>query len=99
MEYCAPECFDPAGTYSTHSDVYSFAIIMWEIIYRQVTGKYKKPYFDVADTRAVTFMTLIVHKLKRPEIPKECPDQIRELIESSWHPVVEERPSFAELSN
>ena len=79
MEYCAPECFDPAGTYSTCSDVYSFGIVMWEIINRQITGVYQKPYFNVPDTCHVTFMNDVVRKLKRPTVSLQSSLETHEL--------------------
>lgn len=98
MEYCAPECFDPKGVYSVYSDVYSFGIIMWEIINRHLEGVYKKPYYELKNASSISLINQ-VKKLKRPEIPSNCPEKLRELMEKAWHPSPDERPTFAILCN
>jgi hypothetical protein len=30
--------------HTAKSDIYSFAIVLWELVYRLLTGKYNPPY-------------------------------------------------------
>ncbi|XP_024358945.1 uncharacterized protein [Physcomitrium patens] len=72
------------------ADVYSFAIICWEIL----TGKL--PYFDIYQTDR-----LIKDQVKagtlRPNLSKECPPKLAALIKRCWHPISHERPLFPEI--
>ena len=71
-EYCAPECFNPSGLYSEKSDVFSFAIVIWEVTVRCLFGKYVRPYLDVEDKSDVSFMNEIVRNNKRPAVSADC---------------------------
>jgi len=93
-EYCPPECFG-TDVYTPSSDVFSFAIVMWEIVVQAITGSYVPPYADVSPT---ILQHEIVQKHRRPPIPNDCPIELRELIEMSWSPRPEQRPEFAEIS-
>ena len=67
LQYCAPECFDSSQRYTSKSDVYSFAIIMWEIITKQITKNYHIPYFDF-DKSPSDFILAVTKQSKRPTV-------------------------------
>eukprot|EP00727_Mastigamoeba_balamuthi_P007139 m51a1_g3045 putative tkl protein kinase (970) ;mRNA; r:940001-943886 len=81
----APECF-MLGQYTTAADVYSFAIVVWEMITA------KEPYEDIHDLFALK--TAVVDKKKRPEIPSTCPSWLSEMLKVCWAASASRRPSF-----
>eukprot|EP00252_Welwitschia_mirabilis_P018011 TRINITY_DN40158_c0_g1_i1.p2 TRINITY_DN40158_c0_g1~~TRINITY_DN40158_c0_g1_i1.p2 ORF type:complete len:538 (-),score=92.25 TRINITY_DN40158_c0_g1_i1:2298-3911(-) len=64
-------------------DVYSFGIVLWEII----TGKI--PYEDMIPVQAAF---AVVHKNARPAIPEHCPPPIQKLMEKCWSQNPDKRP-------
>ena len=67
------------------SDVYSFAILMWEML------TLKAAYESY--TREKHYKEIVVEG-KRPKVPKSCPFVIKDLLERSWHKQPSERPTF-----
>jgi serine/threonine protein kinase len=93
-QYMAPEAFNGAYTvgYSPSIDVYSFGIVLWEILVC-------KPPFQ-------EFMEMGKHNLGRkkileenyrPEMPEWMPDPLKLLIESCWSVDANARPSFSKI--
>ncbi|EDQ92983.1 uncharacterized protein MONBRDRAFT_2266, partial [Monosiga brevicollis MX1] len=72
--WMAPEVIraEPSGM---PSDVYSFAIVLWEIVCRQV------PWQGMEATQ-VLFAVAAFNK--RPPIPQDCPANLQELIRACW---------------
>jgi len=70
------------------TDVYSFGVILWEIVTRaEFFGEEK-------------FMSNIEEKVmngERPPIPIECPFELSTLISRAWHQEPSSRPSFPEI--
>lgn len=74
--------------YTEMADVYSFAMIMWEILTRRIPFKGMN----------VIQIGLAVREQKlRPNIPSSCPPAHARLIERCWHDEAESRPSFVEI--
>jgi len=84
-QYLDPEVYN-GGTFSAASDIYSMAIIYWEILYRTLTGSYQQPYAEFKNLQYD--FQIIIQSAKehlRPNIPPNCPDSIRKLIIQCWH--------------
>ncbi|XP_033105975.1 uncharacterized protein LOC117108132 [Anneissia japonica] len=86
--WMAPELLDPAfGELSIKADVYSFGVILWEMLTRET------PYKGVG-----VFQILeCIRNSKRPEIPEYCPDPLKGLINRCWKQKPNQRPSFKEI--
>ncbi|CAM6106557.1 unnamed protein product [Calypogeia fissa] len=74
--------------FSVKADVYSFGIILWEI----VTGL--TPYEEMTTVQAAF---AVVHKHLRPQIPDNCPRPLKELMEECWAENPDKRPSFWQI--
>jgi serine/threonine protein kinase len=86
--WMAPEVL--AGHPNTEkSDVFSFAVLLWEIF----TGH--SPSEGVVDLRG--YMFDVVNNNRRPPIPDELANGIKELIRSGWSRYPDQRPTFAEI--
>jgi tRNA A-37 threonylcarbamoyl transferase component Bud32 len=95
--YIAPELYH--GNECTAAvDIYSFAIIMWEVVNRAVTGAYAVPYTNER-TLAQNFQILLIAALHnvRPTLPRGVPAEVSGLIEACWHPSPTSRPSAQRL--
>jgi serine/threonine protein kinase len=86
--YMAPEvarCDD----YAFSADVYSFAILLWEMCTLQTA------YVDITCPSSV--FSKIVHGGVRPAIRKIGSKRLKELLQACWHPNPDARPSFATI--
>jgi len=88
--YMAPEVVEGDGMYSEQIDVYSFGIIVWQIITDCVT-----PYLDqgIHLYDIASFVT----SGARLEIPEDCPPKLSKLISRCWHSNPKKRPSFQQI--
>lgn len=87
----APELLDNKQ-YSIKVDVYSYAVVLWEICAR------KTPYNELSTPMAIIKHVTI--EKKRPNmtvIPPDCPPQLIELMTKCWSHEASERPSFTEV--
>ena len=85
IPYIAPEIFR-GSAFSKESDVYSFGMIMWEII----TGC--KPFADVEHDHNLIYQ--IVYHEKRPEITNDTPECFADLMKKCWDSDPKKRPSI-----
>jgi len=72
--------------YSKSADVYSFAMVLYEMI----TGR--EPWADVHDI--FELKKIVYDKQRRPKISKTVPSSIRLLIKQCWHKDPNRRPPF-----
>ncbi|KFM64204.1 Hepatocyte growth factor receptor, partial [Stegodyphus mimosarum] len=87
VKWMAPESLEK-GTYTTKTDVWSYGVVLWELMTRGVT-----PYPDVDNWD-------ILHYLKsgrRMPQPSYCPDLLYEIMLKCWMEDSKKRPTFAEL--
>jgi len=96
-QYLDPEVYN-GGIFTAASDVYSMAVIFWEIVMRVMTGNYGQPY---AEFKNLQFdFQIIIQSAKedlRPSIPPECPQLFRELIVDCWHKQQVSRPKLEDI--
>ncbi|XP_058501925.1 hepatocyte growth factor receptor [Solea solea] len=74
--------------FTTKSDVWSFGVLLWELMTRGAP-----PYSDV-NSFDITVFLLQGRRLLQPEF---CPDALYTVMVECWHPNPERRPSFSEL--
>ena len=73
-------------------DVYSFAIILWEILTFQ-------PLFpEYGDSQGNLFLKHMTESNLRPQLPTNCPAPLSRLITSCWDENPANRPSFSQVS-
>ena len=88
--WMAPEVIVHAH-YTFSADVYSFAILLWEL----VTGG-KVPYSTLNPLQAAVS---VAQRGVRPDVPSSCDPFIREIMEKCWKTSPTARPSFKILVN
>ncbi|XP_072242533.1 hepatocyte growth factor receptor isoform X2 [Leuresthes tenuis] len=74
--------------FTTKSDVWSFGVLLWELMTRGAP-----PYSDV-NSFDITVFLLQGRRLLQPEF---CPNSLYTVMIECWHPKPERRPSFSEL--
>eukprot|EP01104_Vermistella_antarctica_P008003 TRINITY_DN1988_c4_g1_i2.p1 TRINITY_DN1988_c4_g1~~TRINITY_DN1988_c4_g1_i2.p1 ORF type:complete len:945 (-),score=174.96 TRINITY_DN1988_c4_g1_i2:7-2841(-) len=88
LVYQAPEVMAGSTTYSKAVDVYSFGILLWELV------THSKPFADAS------FGHEIYEKVmtgERPEIGAGFPEAVAQLIREAWSSKAEDRPVFGEI--
>ncbi|XP_072979791.1 serine/threonine-protein kinase STY46-like [Typha angustifolia] len=85
--WMAPEVIEH-NPYDHKADVFSFAIVLWELL----TGKI--PYEYLTPLQAAIG---VVRKGLRPTIPKSTHPKLAELLEKCWEQDPTKRPDFSEI--
>ena len=102
--WMAPEVMT-GGNYGKECDVFSFAIIMYEVLVE------KKPYFDKKEAGTTAHFQVATNPDFRPTIPQEMMENTRdipirihqsqmeyiEMMKIGWKHQPEERPKFEEI--
>jgi serine/threonine protein kinase len=84
FQWMAPEVINN-GRYSEKADIFSFAVILWELVAREV------PYRDM---NTVQVSVAVLTKGMRPTMPRVSPPEYATLINDCWHQDPEKRPTF-----
>jgi serine/threonine protein kinase len=85
--YMSPEAASSSGKYGFPADVYSFAIILWEI------SVLRKPFESVKSMKGL--LKAVHVQQKRPPLKHVMCSHIQCLLKASWHPNPDRRPTFA----
>jgi serine/threonine protein kinase len=86
--YMAPEVTAMSDTYGFPADVYSFTILLWQI----VTSK--TPYADILSPAELAVK--VVKESKRPSLSQiDFSDSLKSLVESGWSVDPTKRPTFS----
>eukprot|EP01088_Endostelium_zonatum_P014239 TRINITY_DN3033_c1_g1_i1.p1 TRINITY_DN3033_c1_g1~~TRINITY_DN3033_c1_g1_i1.p1 ORF type:complete len:535 (+),score=157.27 TRINITY_DN3033_c1_g1_i1:62-1666(+) len=86
-QYMAPEVIQ-SSEYTEKADVFSFAIVMWEVLSRQV------PYQGV---QALQLAYGIIHQNKRLPIDPSWNKELVQIMSMSWEREPVNRPSFSDI--
>ncbi|XP_072042860.1 uncharacterized protein [Amphiura filiformis] len=83
--WMAPEVISMQLMRSPKSDVFSFGIVVWEIVTTEI------PFFMIIGDFKI--MRAICDG-KRPEIPDDCPSELKYLMQSCWEADYNKRPTM-----
>jgi serine/threonine protein kinase len=87
--YMAPESLGKNPRIDKSADVYSFAVLMWEVLYEQ------SPYEEFQWQSDLEKHVLQGKRMRLDPLPN---DQLVKLIEESWHPDPSQRPSMTAVA-
>ena len=88
FHWMAPEVLQSDKNYSHKADVYSFGIVMWEIMAREPPFKTFRPH---------EIMAAVCNNNARPDmnkLPNDCPQQYKTIMERCWDQDPMNRPDF-----
>lgn len=85
--WMAPEVFE-GSIYSERCDVFSWSIILWECLAREL------PFRDIESTFSIMW---VIHKGQRPHPIEGLPKPILNLMHQCWDPQPQNRPSMEEV--
>jgi len=99
LAYMAPEVWHSSSSgqglgFTPASDVYSFSIVLWEMVYRCVNGKWRVPY---PNKHPFEIITKVAKENLRPEVNEWMPPLLVELLTKCWEPEFSKRPTCEEL--
>lgn len=86
LNYCAPDIFND-HQYTEKSDIFSFAIVLWEMLHRCVTGEHQNPFEEYGEFQLPLQIVLqVATKNLRPTLPqvKERFQPVIQLIQQAW---------------
>eukprot|EP00026_Physarum_polycephalum_P000501 Phypoly_transcript_00502.p1 GENE.Phypoly_transcript_00502~~Phypoly_transcript_00502.p1 ORF type:complete len:1390 (-),score=279.22 Phypoly_transcript_00502:293-4462(-) len=93
-QWMAPETIMPTlkTAYTEKCDVYSFGIVVWEIV-----AQGKLPFQEFASEQVMLVKERIARQGLRPQIPTTCPEDLARLIADCWQGDPKLRPAFNQI--
>ncbi|CAI4229117.1 unnamed protein product [Auanema sp. JU1783] len=92
LRWMAPEVFSQSGRYNRLLDVFSFALVVWEIHSAELPFSHLKPAAAAAE---------MTYKQGRPSLPSQptpqFPEHILKLLPRAWNSEPSERPDFSDI--
>eukprot|EP01025_Chloroclados_australasicus_P061853 TRINITY_DN8124_c0_g1_i1.p1 TRINITY_DN8124_c0_g1~~TRINITY_DN8124_c0_g1_i1.p1 ORF type:complete len:1161 (+),score=110.82 TRINITY_DN8124_c0_g1_i1:144-3626(+) len=88
--YMAPEVLQGKGSVDEKCDMYALGIIIWEMYTKEKPWKGFIP---------VQIVNQVLNLKNRPQIPADCPDCLKDLMERCWAQDPQTRPSAEEFCN
>mmetsp|Transcript_50071 Transcript_50071/g.98936 ORF Transcript_50071/g.98936 Transcript_50071/m.98936 type:complete len:245 (+) Transcript_50071:3-737(+) len=85
--WMAPEIFQSLS-YDEKVDVYSYAMLLYEVILRRV------PFVEIADKKEIANRVKRGERPSLAESPGDCPSMLQSLIRLCWHQDPCRRPDF-----
>jgi len=95
LVYVSPEVCS-GQQYTEKADIYSLAIVLWEMLNRCMKGKYEKPYSEHNFENSIQIV-MQTPKGLRPTIPQPSPKMLVALIQECWDLDPTKRPTAVEL--
>jgi serine/threonine protein kinase len=86
--YAAPEQFDEGAVLTRKTDVFTFRLILYELLVGE-------PVFSLSESRVDVIRRLQARAL--PAVPESCGSFMGSLVRRCWLPNPEDRPSFKEI--
>ncbi|KAM8836929.1 guanylate cyclase 2G [Spinachia spinachia] len=100
MYWTAPELLRQAGVQvcgTPKADIYSFAIIMWELMYNAKSGPYHEINLPPKEIMA-QLRTPCQREVLRPALSEDlCDENINSLMKACWNENPDHRPPFASI--
>ncbi|CAK5083803.1 unnamed protein product [Meloidogyne enterolobii] len=88
IRWTAPEAI-MQHKYTTASDVWSFGVVMWEVL-----SFGERPYWDWSNHRVIQE---VIHSGYRLPAPQDTPKRLYEIMMTCWYAERNLRPTFAQL--
>ncbi|KAM9970664.1 hypothetical protein ACTFIR_002528 [Dictyostelium discoideum] len=104
--FCSPESSDfqdidddytSLSSITSKSDIYSFGIIMFELISRIINGEYSHPFSEFKDIKNDFQLLLSSKNGLRPSLPNFCPEPLEKLYKQCVDQSPLNRPSCEEV--
>ncbi|TKR78103.1 hypothetical protein L596_018964 [Steinernema carpocapsae] len=86
--WMSPEIINQNDKITTASDVWSYAVVLWELTSREI------PYKGLSEFKIYTIISTLSQRLV---IPETCPKQLANLLRSCWKGEPDERPNMREV--
>nr|CAG8514467.1 7121_t:CDS:2 [Entrophospora candida] len=90
IAWCAPEVLSSENiikSYNSASEVYSFAVLLWEI------SSHKLPFNQITSSRDITTKVLLGDR-PEPKCVEGTPKKFQSLIEKGWSHLANKRPTI-----
>eukprot|EP01119_Soliformovum_irregulare_P015651 TRINITY_DN442_c0_g1_i2.p1 TRINITY_DN442_c0_g1~~TRINITY_DN442_c0_g1_i2.p1 ORF type:complete len:339 (-),score=79.37 TRINITY_DN442_c0_g1_i2:47-1063(-) len=96
--WSAPEIMEEKD-FTPKSDIYGLSVVLWELVFRCVNGKYQRPFGEFRDISYDYQIIVRAGKANalRPTIPDRCHEGVAKLIRESWEGDPDLRPSCADI--